>query len=276
MATTLPDFLIIGAPKAATSWLAKNLRRHEKVFMPPSEIHYFSRSYDHGLDWYASLFASAQAGQIVGEKSATYLASPQVPERVAKLLPNARLIAQLRNPIERAYSDYCMLLRRGTVNHRIGDYLDPARAASQRFIADGEYGKQLSHWLCFFPREQLEIILYDEISRRPIEILTEVSSFLGLESVMTTGGSKPVDVKEEPRLPLTMRRALSPLKAAVAPYRGRIWFKAIHSALARPFVYPPLGTDLRNKLADYYRNDVINLEKILGRTVPLWLEGSPT
>jgi hypothetical protein len=167
-----------------------------------------------------------------------------------------------------------MLLRRGTVNDRIGDYLDPARAAGQRFIADGEYGRQLSRWLSYFPREQLEIVFYDEISQRPIEILTEVSSFLGLESPITVGGTQRVDRKEEPRLPLMMRRALGPLKATVAPYRRKGWFKAIHSTFARPFKYPPLGTELRARLADYYRNDVMNLEKLLGRSVPLWLEES--
>jgi hypothetical protein len=274
MAPKLPDFLIIGAPKAATSWLARNLRQHEGVFLAASEIHYFNRGYAQGLDWYAAHFDEAKSGKRIGEKSATYLASPEVPERVAQLLPNVRLIAQLRNPIDRAYSDYCMLLRRGTVTHRIDNYLDPARAAGLRFIADGEYARHLSRWLSFFPREQILIHFYDEIRQQPIDVLGDVTAFLQLRPINAPEGARPVDVKEEPRLPLSLRRALAPLRHTVEPLRRTEWFRSIHARLARPFEYPPLTNQIRSKLRDYYSADIANLEKILGRNVPQWLDAS--
>jgi hypothetical protein len=272
MAAKLPDFLIIGAPKSATSWLTRNLSQHDKVFLARNEIHYFSRTYSQGLDWYAAHFDAAQSGKILGEKSASYLASPDVPERVCQLLPKVRLIAQLRNPIDRAYSDYCMLLRRGTVTHQIDEYLDPARAAGLRFIASGEYARHLSRWLSFFPREQMLIHFSDEIRDRPTDVLGEVTSFLGLDPIDAPNSARRVDVKEEPRLPLPLRRALAPLKQAVAPLRRTRWFQSIHAKLSRPFDYPPLTDHLRDKLRDYYRADIANLEKILGRSVPPWLE----
>ena len=104
----LPQFLIIGAVKAATTWIADQLRARDDVFMPGPEPHYFSRDYDRGATWYASLFADARADQLIGEKSADYLADSEAPARAAALLPDAMLIAQLRNPVDRAYSDYCM------------------------------------------------------------------------------------------------------------------------------------------------------------------------
>jgi hypothetical protein len=104
----LPDFVIIGATKSATTWLSSNLSAHPRVFLPSPELHYFSRHYDKGEEWYRSHFADARDGQLIGEKSASYLPDAQTPHRLHRLLPKARLIAQLRNPIERAYSDYCM------------------------------------------------------------------------------------------------------------------------------------------------------------------------
>ena len=95
-----PQFLIIGAVKAATTWVADQLRARDDVFLPGPEPHYFSRAYNRGENWYESLFGEARAGQLIGEKSADYLADSQAPARAAALLPNATLIAQLRNPVD--------------------------------------------------------------------------------------------------------------------------------------------------------------------------------
>ncbi len=268
----LPHFLIIGAPKAATSWLSRYLRAHPGVFMPPSEIHYFDRYYDKGLDWYGGLFQRAGDDQVRGEKSATYLASPEVPERIIALVPKVKLIAQLRNPIERAYSDYCMLLRRGDVGRNMEDYLDPARASRQRFISDGEYGHHLTRWLTQFPREQLFVLLYDDIKAKPTDVLADVSAFLHIQQQPAPSLLRPFNVKDEPRLPLGMRRALAPLKTLAAPYRKAGWFKAIHRTFAKPFDYPPLPRDLKSKLRDHFSRDIEVLEKIIGREIPTWRE----
>ena len=268
----LPHFLIIGAPKAATTWLSRYLRAHPAVFMPPSEIHYFDRYYGNGTDWYSRLFERSRDDQVRGEKSATYLASLQVPERIFGLVPKIKLIAQLRNPIDRAYSDYCMLLRRGDVSRNMEDYLDPARASKLRFIADGEYGRHLTRWLSHFPREQFFVLLYEDIKSKPTDVLAEVSAFLQIEQQPAPSLMRPFNVKDEPRLPLGVRRALAPLKDLVAPYRKSPWFKAVHRTFARPFDYPPLPGDLRAKLNDHFSSDIDQIEKILGREIVTWRE----
>jgi hypothetical protein len=124
MTRPLPDFVIIGATKSATTWLLQNLRAHPQVFMPSPEIHYFSRHFDRGPAWYRSHFETAPEDHVVGEKSASYLPHPETPRRLRELLPEARLVAQLRNPIERVYSDYCMHYRRGEVGRDLARYLD--------------------------------------------------------------------------------------------------------------------------------------------------------
>ncbi|MGH8542189.1 MAG: sulfotransferase, partial [Gammaproteobacteria bacterium] len=78
-ASRLPDFVIIGAPKSATTWLLANLRAQPQIFMPGPELHFFNRNYQRGLGWYKAQFSAAGQDQIVGEKSASYLAHPEVP-----------------------------------------------------------------------------------------------------------------------------------------------------------------------------------------------------
>ena len=142
----LPDFVIIGAAKAATTWLSYNLSAHPEVLLPSQELHYFSRFHGKSQDWYRAHFRDAQETQLIGEKSASYLADPATPLRLHGLMPRAKLIAQLRNPIERAYSDYCMHYRRGEVSRDIARYLDPERTPIPRLRAS----PASTVWFCCF------------------------------------------------------------------------------------------------------------------------------
>ena len=110
--TRLPDFLIIGAAKSATTTLYEYLTRQQAIFMSPEkEPCYFSHDdvYAKGEDWYRSLFAGARDDQICGEASTTYSRWPQYPhaaERIARAIPQARFIYVMRHPVERIYSFY--------------------------------------------------------------------------------------------------------------------------------------------------------------------------
>ena len=118
---------------------------------------------------------------MIGEKSASYLPHPEAPARLRELLPRARLIAQLRNPIERAYSDYCMHYRRGQVSRNIARYLAAAGTPIPRLLEDGLYFRHLSAFLAVFPASQLKIILYDDLRSRPLELFDGVCGHLGVE-----------------------------------------------------------------------------------------------
>ena len=131
------DFLIIGAAKSATTWLQRSLQADPAICMPDPELHFFSREFHRGNDWYFAQFPSHDVHQLVGEKSNSYLDCPQASPRIYSALPQAKLVAQLRNPVERAYSDYCMLYRRGEVGRDIELYLDPSNAVDSRFLAGG-------------------------------------------------------------------------------------------------------------------------------------------
>ena len=173
-------FLIIGATKSATTWLQQSLQRDAHVYMPDPELHYFSRQFSKGQDWYLSQFQGADRSRVIGEKSNSYLEAPQAAQRIKDSVPNVLLIAQLRNPVDRAYSDYCMLLRRGDVTRNIEAYLDPRKGAQERFLAWGLYYQQLSRYLDLFSRDRLNLLLFEDLLNDPQTHLNAVRDFLNL------------------------------------------------------------------------------------------------
>lgn len=268
----LPDFVIIGAAKAATTWIANQLRARPDVFIPGPEPHYFSREYVRGERWYGAWFEDSHADQLVGEKSADYLADPQVAERIVRLVPDAQIVVQLRNPVDRAYSDYCMLFRRGTVDGEIQKFLGSQDNPQPRFLNDGLYNQHLRRFLDYFPTENVKIILYEDIRTTPENAVRNVNTFLGLPNLgHELQLVERANVKDAPLLPLAMRRTLAPAKRLVAPLRSKPWFKAIHGALAKEMPYPALSPDLKQSMRDFYAKDIQGLGSLLQRDLSHWL-----
>lgn len=272
----LPQLIVIGAAKAATTWIAHQLRTRPDVCMPGPEPHYFSREFDRGETWYRSLFADARPGQLVAEKSADYLAHAAAPARIAALLPSVQLIAQLRNPVERAYSDYCMLFRRGQVDGDVDRYLDGRRATERRFLEDGLYGRHIRRFLDYFPQAQLKVILHDEIKHDPAAVTAEVLTTLGLPPrVESEQIERRVNDGASPLVPLALRRLPAPMKRLAAPLRGNPLFESARRLIARPVDYPPLSDDTRRRLADFYRDDIGQLARTLDRDLDAWTNPAP-
>jgi len=198
-ARPLPDFLIIGAQKAGTTALYAYLRRHPNVTGPPwKEVSFFDRHYRRGEAWYRGNFPIKRHA-LVGEASPSYLFHPLVPERVATLVPHARLIVLLRDPVDRALSHYHHEVALGREELPFEDALareeertrgevermlqDPAYFSetwwNYTYVARGRYAEQLERWLAFFPREQLLVLASDELSDEPEETYARVLEFLG-------------------------------------------------------------------------------------------------
>lgn len=263
-------FLIIGAAKSATTWLQTQLQADPAVYMPDPELHFFSREYARGVDWYLEQFQPAQPGLLIGEKSNTYLADPAYAARIYSKLPQARLIAQLRNPVERAYSDYCMLFRRGEVDADIEAHLDPRRAAGGRFLSGGDYASQLQPFVERFGRERLLILFFDDIEKKPDASVAAARRHLELPEApvkITAALKEKVKDRRSKTLPVGLRRALAPVKPWVQPLRGAPAFEAARSLLAREPNYPSIPNELRARLADHYAPGNERLAKLLGRPI---------
>lgn len=223
----LPDFLIIGAQKGGTTFLYNVLRRHPHFEAAvKKEIHFFDTSrFRRGVDWYRTHFPQQQQedGQrvITGEASPYYLFYPHAARRVAETIPQAKLIALLRNPIDRAYSDYQHTLRQGNETLGFNEALDleeeRLRGEKEKILADesyrsidyrrssylarGIYVDQLEEWHRYFDPKQLLILKSEDFFASPLETLELVLEFLGLperdfklEGKRNEGGySEPMD-----------------------------------------------------------------------------------
>ncbi|GMN04242.1 sulfotransferase family protein [Erythrobacter sp. MTPC3] len=268
------DFIVIGAIKAATTWVQAQLGNHPDVFVPDIEPHFFTRDHDRGWDWYRSLFPDEKAqGTLWGEKTADYLAKPEATDHIAREYPQARLIVQLRNPIDRAYSDYKMLYRRGTVSGLPEEYLSSPGSAQPRFLNDGLYARHLTRWLEQFSPEQLLVFTFDDVRDTPRETFQDVCDHIGARFHYDPDfASRKQNDSKAQHLPLPVRKALSPLKPLAHPYRDSAVFKATRGLFAKKISYPPLSADLRQRLADFYAYDVEELGKMLNRDLSHWLD----
>jgi hypothetical protein len=251
----LPEFVIVGAAKAGTTSLYGWLGRHP--FIRPAwkkEVHFFDYNHFRGADWYRSHFPleseraafATEHGRpfITGEASPSYISHPWVPERMAALLPDAKLIVALRNPVDRAYSQYQMSCRENeeTLDFAAAVRAEEARLAPERarlaadrrynswpigcwsYLMRSRYAEQLERWLAHFPRAQFHFLTLEELARDPQPVLDAVHEFLGV--------------------PAHAYPALQPLHTAA---------------------YSELDPELRAELVDYFRPHNERLYEMVGR-----------
>jgi hypothetical protein len=174
----LPDFLIIGAQRSGTSTLYQYIARHPDVRGAfRKEVHFFDTYYDHGLDWYRACFPFHG---FTGESSPSYLVNPDVPVRVAEVLPNVKLIAILRNPVERAYSAFNRNIRRRRESRPFAEAIAGSSTLEFAYLERGLYAEQIERWLQHFRREQLLVLGAEKFFGDTLPVLQRVYAFLGL------------------------------------------------------------------------------------------------
>jgi len=199
----LPDFLGLGAQKAGTTTLHELLRRHPEVFLPvEKETQYFSLHHRRPLGWYAAKFAAAGPDRRAGEITPYYLFHPEAPARIAAALPDAKLVALVRDPVDRAISGYFHARRHGEESLPIEAAFDAEaerlRGAAHALAAGGgrhdfhqqnsylarsRYEEQLARYLERFPRERLLVVRSEDLFADPRASWTRIQEFLGLSAM---------------------------------------------------------------------------------------------
>ncbi|MEM7666563.1 MAG: sulfotransferase [Pseudomonadota bacterium] len=265
------DFIIIGAGKSATTWLQTQLQDDPAVYMPDPELHYFSREYDREDDWYLSQFSDEGIGKTVGEKSNSYLYEPEAAERIHRVMPGVKLIAQLRNPVERAYSNYCMLFRRGVVGPDIESHLDPSQGENLRLLVAGNFASHLQAFIDRFGREKLLILFFEGVKEDPEQQMSQVRDHLGLPPrALAPDGLEKVKDRTAPAVPANISKHLAWMKPAVRPLRGTAAFEAVRGSIARKTNYPPLPDDMRKRLHEFFSPSIEALEQMSGQSLSHW------
>lgn len=187
----LPDFIIIGAQKSGTSSLYYYLSQHPSLTLSVTkEVHYYNyyRRQGKNLSWYKSFFPLKikSVNKKTGEASPYYLFDEGAAEQIKRDIPNVKLIALLRNPIDRAYSAYNMNVTRG--NRQIPRTFEQAIAnqnlsmeASEVYLLRGNYAEHIKKWLKHFRREQFLFIKSEEFFNDPRSTLQKVYNFLEID-----------------------------------------------------------------------------------------------
>lgn len=180
----LPDFIIVGGMKCGTSSLFNYLNQHPQLSGSIyKELRYFSHNeyYSKGEKWYRSHFPLKKklpAGSLTFEASPDYLASPETPERMEKLVPDTKIIALLRNPTDRAISHYFHSIKKGW---RQGKILGAMKVEDTIFKQRGLYKKQLERYYKLFPSENILVLGSETFFENPVETLKQVYLFLGVD-----------------------------------------------------------------------------------------------
>lgn len=272
----LPNFLIIGAAKSGTTSLYHYLRAHPQIFMPATkELSFFNREGDWNLlDWYEKQFEGAKGALAVGEASPKYAMHPVypgVPQRIAKILPRARLIYVVRNPIERMHSHYMERL----FNGRREGPIEKALPADPLYIGASRYAAQIELYLEHFSREQLLVITAERLRREGEQTMARIFRFLDVDADWDASilGKEFNRTRDK-----TARRPFFKKADGVGAYRKLTSLVPRQiKEIARPLttrsfknVNAVIPDDLRRRLIDALRDDVRRLYRYLDEPFDGW------
>jgi hypothetical protein len=275
---SLPNFLVIGAQRAGTSLLHQILLAHPEVYVPVErkEVHYFDRYFERGVEWYRSYFPDGDAAgryRAIGEITPDYLATEEAPARIHALLPECRLVAILRNPVDRVYSWYQHARRSRNERRELARFLKEEEAA----LRAGLYHRHLQSYLALFARDALLVVVYEELLHDPGRELGRLTRFLGVDMIWPDPAAllrERVYASEMPRFQgafalarragaLLARHDLNWPVRAVKRLGVRRWFGSGAPVAA-------LSAADRRRIAAYYEDDIRDLGALLERDFSVW------
>jgi hypothetical protein len=193
------NFIGIGAQKSGTSWAYACLYEHPEICAPIKEIHFFSRPrFEKGKEWYESHFSACSQGKLQGEFSTSYLYSQEAAERIHGYYPDTKIIAILRNPVDRAYSQYRNAIKAGEIPESVS--FDAYQKSEPSVIEQGKYAAQLERYVKYFKKEHMLVLIYEDIEKDPGEFMKRIYAFLGVDtSFVPTMLNTQINVARTPK-----------------------------------------------------------------------------
>jgi hypothetical protein len=176
----LPNFLIIGAPRAGTTWAAKNLMLHPQIYLPKEkELHFFDQKYDKGIEHYKTNFMDVKGKIAVGEATPDYMYRKEIPALIHQHLPDVKLIAILRNPVDRLYSRYWNSKAKYSANKNLS--FEEKIDQKPLFIEEGFYYEHLIRYQNFFPKDRFLILFFEDLKSDPYGFLKKIYNFINVD-----------------------------------------------------------------------------------------------
>ncbi|MGA7409690.1 MAG: sulfotransferase [Bryobacteraceae bacterium] len=313
----LPNFFLVGAPKTGTTSLYHYLKQHPEIYLSPvkepcffaSEMRAdtFSREFASSMrlssrnllryldgpmsgpnpggivtDWnhYLKLFKNVSAEKAIGEASVCYLWSPSAAGNIHTQIPDAKIVVILRDPVERAFSQYLQYAVSGLLTRSFRQHIElclrnsaPTFGPLRPFLEYGLYYDQVKRYLDFFPREHMRIYLYEEAWRRPPQLLADLFGFLGVDSSVEVDMSVRNLQRRAPKL-MAMHYLLK--RSGMVPGIKRLLPASLgeHLRAALYMQKPSLDLDPKDRqlTLEYYRADIQKLSNLLDRDLTAWLK----
>ncbi len=274
-----PNFLIVGAMKAGTTWLAHMLRQHPSVYIAPEEIHYFTdpRKLARGVEWYEAQFRPRPGTPAVGEKSVDYMLHPSAMDRIVETIPGVRTVAVLRDPVDRALSQISHHVRYG--NLKADDMAMRSRGPDaflgqldRRFavVERGRYASQIDALRDRFGVDRVRVVINEiDIRNDPDATLRSMCEFLEVDATFAfTGAGERVHEERSTAFGLAVTRRFPRLGTTMTRVD-----RFLPGAPRRPFV---ATAEERAALRERYRPELERLADVLGRPLPAsWCAPSP-
>lgn len=276
-----PTFIVIGPGKSGTSWLYEIFGSHPRVCMSSAkETMFFETEFDRGMDWYSKFFRHCDCSDnqhAIGEVSNTYIFDTKVAERIRATFPNMKIMATLRNPIERAFSHYLFERRNGA----LGDSFDEAIELRPDLLTRGLYDQHLAAYFDCFPVEQIRVLIYDDMKADIEAYANDIWSFIDVEPLADREllhqrvlGASEARNRLAARLFVGAGRLVR--RAGFPELVTKIKGTALSRLLFRPLDRSKhtMSAATKQRLQDYFRDDVARLSQRLNRDLTsAWIDG---
>ena len=265
--TMLPNFVIIGAMKCGTTSLHEYLDLHPQIAMSRiKEPAFFieEHNWHKGLDWYRSLFPSP--AMAMGESSTSYTKYPtfgDVPKRMHSILPDAKLIYLVRDPVDRIVSQYI----HRAAHHGETRSLENAvsRVEKNEYILYSKYNLQLSKYLEYYPRERILVVTFEDMRRDKRGMMRRVFEFLGVDSSFDSEQFDQVHNRSaEKRRPNLLKQLLLDIRGFSRLEGHAPWL------FGTPIERPRLAASVKEKLAEALQDDIGEFRKVSGLPLDSW------
>ena len=286
----LPNFIIVGAPKAGTTSRYHYLSEHPQVFMStPKEVNFFSSKeiIEQGLyykshlieKWseYLELFKEAGDRKAIGEGSVSYLFYPHTPEKIKEKLADVKIIILLRNPTKRAFSHYLMDYRMGLVSESFEQIIYKKNNSIldklhyQQYVELGMYYQQVKRYLDTFGNDQVKVFLQEDLRYRQKDVIRDLYRFLDLNDYELQKSGQEHNSFTMPKNKFIHGLYSSIFIRTIASFLFRDTVKEkVKDLLFERKKKPKLEENTRNYLYDIYHDDLKKLEKLIERDLSLW------
>jgi hypothetical protein len=273
----LPNFVILGSQKAGTTSLYQVLRLHPEIFMPAKkELNYFfhEAEYSKGADYYQSYFKGAPTtAKAIGEASPGYICHPLAPARIHELLPDAKLIVTVRNPIARAYSQYWDNRRSLSETLSFPEVIEQALEETYipgrlGYFSRGTYMQYIQRYLDLFPAENLLVLPFEDLKADAARFYQRCFEFLGVDAAFScpemTLAANPAAVWDNPLYRWFFENSKRASRLPARLRRFTFWGKRA------AYQYPLMDADSKARLVDFYRPWNEQLGEFLGRDLTHW------